>query len=81
MEFTKEIEKMFDAEQAISTVEKTALSVLSYVQPTEVRKVLVDLTQAQVDFTRANMAAFKSMGAMVKTSTQEFTKSFEKVGK
>jgi hypothetical protein len=81
MEFTKEIEKMFDAEQAISTVEKTALSVLSYVQPTEVRKVLVDLTQAQVDFTRANMAAFKSIGAMVKTSTQEFTKSFEKVGK
>ena len=81
MEFTKEIEKMFDAEQAISTVEKTALSVLSYVQPTEVRKVLVDLTQAQVDFTRANMAAFKSVGAMVKTSTQEFTKSFEKVGK
>ena len=81
MEFTKEIEKMFDAEQAISTVEKTALSVLSYVQPTEVRKVLVDLTQAQVDFTRANMAAFKSVGAMVKTSTQEFTKNFEKVGK
>ena len=81
MEFTKEIEKMFDAEQAISSVEKTALSVLSYVQPTEVRKVLVDLTQAQVDFTRANMAAFKSIGAMVKTSTQEFTKSFEKVGK
>ena len=81
MEFTKEIEKMFDADQAISSVEKTALSVLSYVQPTEVRKVLVDLTQAQVDFTRANMAAFKSIGAMVKTSTQEFTKSFEKVGK
>ena len=81
MEFTKEIEKMFDAEQAISTVEKTALSVLSYVQPTEVRKVLVDLTQAQVDFTRANMAAFKSVGAMVKTSAQEFTKNFEKVGK
>lgn len=81
MEFTKEIEKMFDADQAISTVEKTALSVLSYVQPTEVRKVLVDLTQAQVDFTRANMAAFKSVGAMVKTSAQEFTKSFEKVGK
>ena len=81
MEFTKEIEKMFDADQAISTVEKTALSVLSYVQPTEVRKVLVDLTQAQVDFTRANMSAFKSVGAMVKTSTQEFTKNFEKVGK
>ena len=81
MEFTKEIEKMFDAEQAISTVEKTALSVLSYVQPTEVRKVLVDLTQAQVDFTRANMAAFKSIGAMVKTSTQEVTKSFEKARK
>ena len=81
MEFTKEIEKMFDADQAISTVEKTALSVLSYVQPTEVRKVLVDLTQAQVDFTRANMAAFKSVGAMVKTSTQEVTKSFEKARK
>lgn len=81
MEFTKEIEKMFDADQAISTVEKTALSVLSYVQPTEVRKVLVDLTQAQVDFTRANMAAFKSIGAMVKTSTQEVTKSFEKARK
>ena len=81
MEFTKEIEKMFDAEQAISSVEKTALSVLSYVQPTEVREVLVNLTQAQVDFTRANMAAFKSIGAMVKTSTQEFTKNFEKVGK
>ena len=81
MEFTKEIEKMFDAEQAISTVEKTALSVLSYVQPTEVREVLVNLTQAQVDFTRANMAAFKSVGAMVKTSTQEVTKSFEKARK
>ena len=81
MEFTKEIEKMFDAEQAISTIEKTALSVLSYVQPTEVREVLVNLTQAQVDFTRANMAAFKSIGAMVKTSTQEVTKSFEKARK
>ena len=81
MEFTKEIEKMFDAEQAISTVEKTALSVLSYIQPTEVREVLVNLTQAQVDFTRANMVAFKSIGAMVKTSAQDVTKSFEKAGK
>lgn len=81
MEFTKDLEQLFDANKAIDTVEKGALSVLSYVQPKEVSKTLSTLTVDYTTFVRANLEAFKSITAIAKTQTEEFTKQFSKAGK
>lgn len=80
-EFTKDLEKLFDVEKAVDQAEKNTLAVLSYVKPEEVSKTLSHLIVAQYDFTRANIEAFKSIGAIAKTTTTEFTKNFEKATK
>ena len=81
MEFTKDLEQLFDANKAIDTVEKGALSVLSYVQPKEVSKTLSTLTVDYTTFVRANLEAFKSITAIAKTQTEECTQQFSKAGK
>jgi hypothetical protein len=52
---------------------------LCYVEPKELSKTLVNLTSETTDFVRAQLAAFESITAIVKTQTEEFTKSFVKV--
>jgi len=81
MEFTKNLEQLFDANKAIDAVEKGALSVLAYVQPKEVGKTLSTLTVDYTTFVRANVEAFKSITAIAKSQTEEFTKQFAKAGK
>jgi hypothetical protein len=81
MEFTKDLEQLFDANKTIDAVEKGALAVLSYVQPKEVSKALSTLTVDYTTFVRANVEAFKSITAIAKNQTEEFTKQFAKVGK
>jgi hypothetical protein len=81
MEFTKDLEQMFDANKMIDTVEKGALAALAYVQPKEVSKTLSTLTVDYTTFVRANLEAFKSIGAIAKTQSEEFTKQFAKVSK
>jgi len=78
MEFTKDLEQLFDANKAIDTMEKNVLSVLSYVQPKEVSKTLSDLATAHSNFARANLEALKNIADMTKASTEEFTKKFNK---
>ena len=81
MEFTKDLEQLFDANKALDAVEKGALSVLAYVQPKEVSKTLSTLTVDYTNFARANVEAFKSITAIAKSQTEEFTKQFSKAGK
>lgn len=81
MEFTKDLEQLFDANKMIDTVEKGALSALAYVQPKEVGKALSTLTVDYTTFVRANLEAFKSITAIAKTQTEEITKQFAKSGK
>ena len=81
LDFTKDGEKMFDADKIIDQVEKSTLAVLAYVKPEEVSKTLSHLTVAHADFTRANIEAFKSITAIAKSTTTEFTKNFEKATK
>jgi hypothetical protein len=81
MEFTKDLEQLFDVNKAIDTAEKNVLSVLSYVQPTEVSNTLSKLVVAHGNFARANLEALKGITAVAKASTEEFTKSLTKVAK
>jgi hypothetical protein len=81
MEFTKDLEQLFDANKTIDAVEKGALAVLSYVQPKEVSNTLSTLTVDYTTFVRANIEAFKGITAIAKTQTEEFTKQFAKKSK
>jgi hypothetical protein len=62
----------------IDQAEKNTQAVLAYVQPAELSKTLVGLTSDTTDFVRAQLAAFDSITAIVKSQTEEFTKNFEK---
>jgi hypothetical protein len=62
----------------IDQAEKNTQAVLAYVQPAELSKTLVSLTSDTTDFIRAQLAAFDSITAIVKTQSEEFTKSIEK---
>ena len=63
----------------IDQAEKNTQAILCYVEPKELSKTLVALTADTTDFVRAQLAAFESITAIVKTQTEEFTKSFAKV--
>jgi hypothetical protein len=81
MEFTKEIEKFLNADAVIAQVEKNTKSVLAYVQPVAFRETLVNLTEAQVNFAKANLTALTSLQTIAKQSAEEFTKNFQKAVK
>jgi hypothetical protein len=63
----------------IDQVEKNTHAILCYVEPKELSKTLVALTSDATDFVRAQLAAFESITAIVKTQSEEFTKQFTKV--
>ena len=62
----------------IDQAEKNTQAVLAYVQPKDLSKTLVAFTSDVTDFARAQVAAFESITSIVKTLTEEFTKSFTK---
>jgi hypothetical protein len=62
----------------IDQAEKNTQSVLAYVQPAELSKTLITLTSNTSDFARAQLAAFESITAIVKSQAEEFTKNIEK---
>jgi hypothetical protein len=78
MEFTKEIEKLFNAEQIIDATEKNTLNALYYVQPDIVRSTLTDLSKANANFARANLAAIKSVQSFAMDSFEGFNKKTQK---
>ena len=62
----------------IDQAEKNTQAILCYVEPKELSKTLVSLTSDTTDFVRAQLAAFESITAIVKTQAEEFTKQFTK---
>ena len=62
----------------IDQAEKNTQAILCYVEPKELSKTLVALTSDATDFVRAQLAAFESITAIVKTQSEEFTKQFTK---
>jgi hypothetical protein len=60
----------------IDQAEKNTQAILTYVEPKELSKTLVSLTSDTADFVRAQVAAFESIVAIVKTQTEEVTKKF-----
>jgi hypothetical protein len=78
MEFTKNLEQLFNTDTQVDQAEKGVLSVLSYVQPRELADTLTKLTVANFNFARSNIEAFKGITAIAKTTTDEFTKSLSK---
>jgi hypothetical protein len=75
------IQEALNPAKFIDQAEKNTQAVLSYVQPKELSNTLVALTSDTTDFVRAQLAAFESITAIVKTQSEEFTKSFAKVTK
>jgi hypothetical protein len=73
------IKETFAPEKFIAQAEKNTQAILAYVEPKELSKTLVALTSDATDFVRAQLAAFESITAIVKTQSEEFTKQFTKV--
>ena len=65
----------------IDQAEKNTQAILAYVQPAELSKTLVTLTADTTDFVRAQLAAFDSITAIVKTQAEDAVKSFTKAVK
>ena len=72
------IKETLNPAKFIDQAEKNTQAVLAYVEPKELSKTLVALTADATDFVRAQLAAFESITAIVKTQSEEFTKQFTK---
>ena len=81
MEFLKSLEEVFAPEKFIAQAEKNTQAVLAYVEPKELSKTLVGLTSDTADYVRAQVAAFGSITAVIKSQAEEVTKQFTKIAK
>jgi hypothetical protein len=72
MEYFKEIEKMFDAEVAVDTVEKSTLVAIEFVPVETARTTLITWTKSSADLARANLVAAKKVQSYVKETAEEF---------
>jgi hypothetical protein len=75
------IKETLNPAKFIDQAEKNTQAVLCYVQPKELSTTLAALTSDTSDFVRAQLAAFESITAIVKTQAEDFTKSFTKAVK
>jgi hypothetical protein len=75
------IKETLNPAKFIDQAEKNTQAVLAYVEPKELSKTLVALTSDATDFVRAQLAAFEAITAIVKTQSEEFTKSLTKSAK
>ena len=75
------IKEALNPAKFIDQAEKNTQAILCYVEPKELSKTLVALTSDASDFIRAQLAAFESITAIVKTQSEEFTKQFTKAVK
>jgi hypothetical protein len=73
------IKETLNPAKFIDQAEKNTQAILAYVEPKELSKTLVALTSDATDFVRAQLVAFESITAIVKTQSEEFTKQFTKV--
>ena len=81
MELFNTLKDAFAPAKFIDQAEKNTQAILAYVEPKELSKTLVAFTSDISDFARAQVAAFESIAAIVKTQSEEFTKSVAKVAK
>lgn len=75
----KTIESQIGA--VVEQAEKSVSSVLTYVQPEQVRETLTTLNKAYFDFARTSITNAKTFGLVVEKVSKEFTKNFEKATK
>ena len=75
------IKEALNPAKFIDQAEKNTQAVLCYVEPKELSKTLVAFTSDISDFARAQLAAFESIAAIVKTQSEEFTNKFTKAVK
>ena len=75
------IKEALNPAKFIDQAEKNTQAILCYVEPKELSKTLVALTSDASDFIRAQLAAFESITAIVKTQSEEFTEQFTKAVK
>jgi hypothetical protein len=72
------IKEALNPAKFIDQAEKNTQAVLCYVEPKELSKTLVAFTSDISDFARAQLAAFESITAIVKTQSEKFTEQFTK---
>jgi hypothetical protein len=75
------IKETLNPAKFIDQAEKNTQAILAYVEPKELSKTLVALTSDTTDFVRAQLAAFEAITTIVKTQSEEFTKSLTKSAK
>jgi len=75
------IKEALNPAKFIDQAEKNTQAILCYVEPKELSNTLAALTSDTSDFVRAQLAAFESITAIVKTQSEEFTKQFTKAVK
>ena len=75
------IKEALNPAKFIDQAEKNTQAILVYVEPKELSKTLVSLTADASNFARAQVEAFNSIFAIVKSQTEEVTKQFTKLSK
>ena len=81
MELFKTFEEVFAPAKFIDQAEKNTQAILSYVEPKELSKTLVNFVSDASNFARAQVSAFNSITAIAKTQAEELTKQFTKATK
>ena len=70
------IKEALNPAKFIDQAEKNTQAILCYVEPKELSKTLVALVADASSFARAQVEAFNSITAIVKSQTEEVTKKF-----
>ena len=72
------IKEVLNPAKFIDQTEKNTQAILCYVEPKELSKTLISFTSDISNFARAQVEAMNSIATIVKTQSEELTKSFTK---
>jgi hypothetical protein len=78
MEFMKTLTEAMDPVKMIDQAQKNVTTMLNYVQPKELSWALSHLAEANAEYAKASVTAFKSMADIAKDSATKFTANLSK---
>ena len=77
----KTLTEAMDPVKMIDQAQKNVSTMLNFVQPKELSWALSKLAEANAEYAKASVAAFKSMADSAKDSTSKFTANLSKPAK
>ena len=78
MEFMKTRTEAMDPVKMIEQAQKNVTTMLNFVQPKELSWTLSKLAEANAEYAKASVTAFKSMADIAKDSASKFTENLSK---